>query len=143
MGLEGKYEVYFGDNIISQGLESGNIVILQYLTTSGPTANNAGRSDSTATRTFTYASTTSNTVEVVSAAAGGALAEKIESIRFNAPKLYQAQNRAVTAEDYSAILRQEYGDVESVFVWGGEENDPPEYGKVFVALKPKSGNPRS
>ena len=140
MGIEGKYEVYFGDNIISQGLDSGNIVILQYLTTSGPTANNAGKSDSTASRTFTYASTTSNTVEVVSAAAGGALAEKIESIRFNAPKLYQAQNRAVTAEDYSAILRQEYGDVESVFVWGGEENDPPEYGKVFVALKPKSGN---
>ena len=140
LGTDGKYEVYFGDNIISQGLDSGNVVILQYLTTSGPTANNAGKSDANASRTFTYSSTTANTVEVISAASGGALAEKIESIRFNAPKLYQAQNRAVTAEDYSVILRQEYGDVESVFVWGGEENDPPEYGKVFVALKPKSGN---
>ena len=140
VGIDGNYEVYFGDNIISKGLDNGNVVILQYLTTSGPTANNAGKTDASASRTFSYASETPNTVEVVSAAAGGSLAEKIESIRFNATKLYQTQNRAVTAEDYAAIITQEYGDVESVFVWGGEENDPPEYGKVFVALKPKSGN---
>ena len=139
---DGKYEVYFGDGIISKSLSSGNLVILQYLVTSGPNANGAGKSDAVGSRTFSFQGNleATATVKVVSSASGGSLSESIESIRFNAPKMYQTQNRAVTSEDYQAILRQEYGDIESVFVWGGEENDPPEYGKVFIAVKPISGN---
>ena len=139
---DGKYEVYFGDGIISQSLNSGNLVILQYLVTSGPDSNGAGKADAEGSRTFSFQGNleATATVKVVGEASGGSLSESIESIRFNAPKMYQTQNRAVTSEDYQAILRQEYGDIESVFVWGGEENDPPEYGKVFIAVKPVSGN---
>ena len=106
---DGKYEVYFGDGIISKSLNSGNLVILQYLVTSGPNANGAGKSDAVGSRTFSFQGNleATATVKVVSSASGGSLSESIESIRFNAPKMYQTQNRAVTSEDYQAILRQE------------------------------------
>jgi hypothetical protein len=72
-------------------------------------------------------------------ASGGAAIESIESVRFNAPRLYETQNRTVTQQDYERIILRDYVDIQAVRVWGGEENDPPIYGKVFISAKPKNG----
>ncbi len=136
---QGRYEVYFGDNLAGKGLENGNLIVLQYLVTNGKDANGVGRRDSLSTPTFEYDADVEAVVTVSSPASGGDDQESIESIRYYAPLAYQAQLRAVTAEDYRAIIAREYGNVESVMVWGGEDSDPPQYGKVFVSLKPTSG----
>ena len=81
---------------------------------------------------------TNVTISTVSKAGGGAVREDIESIRFNAPLSFLSQNRVVTADDYATIIQNNYADVETVAVWGGEENEPPEYGKVYISVKPKS-----
>ena len=132
----GEYEIYFGDNIVGKKPDNGNVIHIQYLQTKGESANNIGSADKEGARVFTYAG---STVKVVSKAQGGAPAETNKSIKYYAPKSYQAQDRAVTARDYEATLLSEYSDIESVYVWGGQDNDPPEYGKVFISLKPKSG----
>ena len=132
----GEFEVYFGDNIVGKKPDNGNVIILQYLNTKGPDANNVGSSDKEGARVFTLSD---STVKVTSAASGGADAESVKSIKFYAPKTYQAQDRSVTSKDYEAILMRDYADIESVYVWGGEDNDPPEYGKVFISVKPLSG----
>ena len=126
-----KFEIYFGDGIAGLAPSNGNLVVLRYLRTSGEDANGVS--------SFTYSPDTSATVTTVSNAAGGGDIESIASIKYYAPRAYQAQERAVTVDDYRVILAREYADIESVFVWGGEENDPPEYGKVFVSIKPKTG----
>ena len=130
-----EYEVYFGDNVVGKRPDNGNIIILQYLNTSGPRSNNMGSADKESARVFTLAG---STVKVKSAASGGDIREDIKSIKFYAPKAYQAQERAVTSRDYEAIIMRDYADIGSVYVWGGQDNDPPEYGKVFLSIKPKS-----
>jgi len=131
---DGLFEVYFGDGIVGYKPSNGNVVSLNYFTTNKEAANGA--------RVFTYNGSSLNgsvTVNTVSIADGGAEAESIDSIKFNAPKNYSAQNRAVTADDYKVILPQVFANVESVNVWGGEDNSPPIYGKVFICIKPRSG----
>jgi hypothetical protein len=129
-----KYEIYFGDNVIGFKPTSDNIVELQYVYTAAEDANGA--------RTFTMASEIGGysdiDVTTVSSSAGGASRENIESVRFNAPLSYITQNRAVTADDYRAIIVKEYGDIDAISVWGGEDANPPDYGKVFVSIKPKT-----
>jgi hypothetical protein len=129
------YEIYFGDNIVGYEPAAGNIVSLNYFVTDKELANGA--------RIFTYEGTGLNggtvTVNTVSAAEGGRDIEDIDSIRFNDPRNYSAQNRAVTAEDYKVILPQLFANIDSVNVWGGEDNNPPVYGKAFIAIKPLSG----
>lgn len=134
---DNKYEIYFGDGVIGKALENGNLVTVNYLVAEGPITNDIGQRDTTSSRSFTYGS--GNTVVVVSKASGGANRESIESIRFRAPLGYQAQNRAVTVRDYQSILVSDYPDVESVSVWGGEDNLPPDFGAVYIAFKPQSG----
>lgn len=134
---DSKYEVYFGDDVIGAALEDNNLVILSYVVTDGVDANNIGFYDTADSRAFGFGS--GNTTVVVEPASGGAERETIGSIRFRAPIGYQAQNRAVTVRDYQSILVSDYPDIESVSVWGGEENDPPEFGTVFIAFKPESG----
>ena len=75
-------------------------------------------------------------VTTVSNAAGGVEAETMESIRFNAPLTFIAQNRAVTSDDYASIIKKEFSNIDSISTWGGEDNDPPDYGKVYIAIKP-------
>tara|TARA_Y100001938_G_scaffold151048_1_gene245467 strand:- start:3456 stop:5288 length:1833 start_codon:yes stop_codon:yes gene_type:complete len=135
---DGKFEVYFGDGVIGKKLTDGNLVILEYLISSGSAANNLGVADAAGNRTFSYGGS-GNEVIVKSFSSGGAERETSNSIRSNAPKSYQAQNRAVTIEDYKSLLAADYPDVESISVWGGEENDPPEYGAVIISFKPKQG----
>lgn len=136
-GLNGNYQIYFGDDIIGKKLVDGNIVILDYISTEGTLAtgaNNFVLLDS-------IAGFESNLVTGKIAASEGQERESIESIKFQAPKSYAAQKRAITKEDYIYLLQQNSAGLsfDAVNVWGGEENDPPFYGEVFVAIKPKGG----
>jgi len=130
----GKFEVYFGDDVVGKKVNDGNIVILEYIVTNKGAANNA--------RTFSGTSVggeTNITIATVSAAAGGAEPETIQSIKYNAPLDYASQGRAVTTDDYKVIIPQVYADTQAIQVWGGEDNDPPIYGQVFVSIKTTSG----
>ena len=138
-----KYEVYFGDDIVGKNVQNGNVVILEYVVSSAdPTiANQVGANETANSRTFSVVGVPALTkiVQVITPASGGAGRESVDSIKFYAPRGYQAQDRAVTVEDYSFMLAREYPFAESIYVWGGEDNDPPVYGKVFVSIKPLRG----
>jgi hypothetical protein len=129
------YQIQFGDGVLGRKEKTGNIVILSYNITSGSVGNGA--------RTFSPVSTVAGystaTVTTVSASVGGGDEETNNSIRFNAPRHLEVQNRAVTANDYKRIISRDYPQAESVIVYGGEDANPPQYGKVFIGVKPKSG----
>lgn len=131
----GNYEIYFGDGIISKSLTNGNIVNVTYLKTNADEANKANTFNITTNMTGAF----SVVVDPVSAASGGEVRETIEQIKFAAPLNLLSQNRAVTKNDYIKLIQQKYPAFEAVNVWGGEENNPPVYGKVFVSAKPKLG----
>ena len=130
------YEVYFGDGVFGKKPINGNIVIIDYRVVSG-TAVNGANTFATPASLGGYSNFTTTTSSV---AQGGALQETIESVKFNAPFKFQSQDRLVTMQDYKNIILTENGDLSSINVWGGEDNDPPIYGKVFVAVKPTSGS---
>jgi hypothetical protein len=132
----GKYQIYFGDGIIGQKLIDGNIVIVSYIVTSGTAANGL----STFKLLDNFLPGSSSVITTASSSTSGAMEETIDQIRFTAPKAYIAQNRAVTKNDYIALINRDYPYFEAVNVWGGEENDPPVYGKVFFTAKPLSGS---
>ena len=132
---DSKYRVYFGDGTTGRALTSGNIILLKSLIADA-TAPNGAKSF---TPTSTVGGYSNVTVSTISAASGGADRDSISNIKFNAPKNYQAQNRAVTINDYIRLVQRDYSDAESVIAWGGEENTPPVYGKVYMAIKPASG----
>lgn len=126
------FEIYFGNGVMGVKPQNGNIVNIDYRTSAGPKTNGASNfvPHSTFSNPFTFNVTT------VQAARGGSLSEDIESIRFNAPRAFVSQDRAVTAIDYQNILMQYYPNIESVQAWGGQDNIPPVYGKIFIAAKP-------
>ena len=134
---EGKYELIFGDGAVGQQLSDGNIIFIEYLVTGGVTANKANAF--TAVGSVAGLTSANYTLTVASVASGGSAAESINSLKNNAPKLYQAQKRATTKDDYKAILLAERSDINSITVYGGEDASPPVYGKVYIAVKP-SGN---
>lgn len=130
----GYYEIYFGDGILGKQLSNNNVVEVQYLATDGA----AGNGGNTFTAINPIAGLTGITVSIsdgYTQSFNGAQKESVESIRFNAPLYYSSQNRAVTSRDYKSIIMAEYPDIQDVSIWGGELNDPPVYGKVFVSLK--------
>ena len=131
-GMDGKYEIYFGDDVFGRKLAAGNIVSLEYLITDGQASNNA----TVFTLTGSISGNTNTSITLASAAGGGATREATDSIKFNAPLSFLAQNRVVTADDYKAIVKNNYTNAETVSVWGGEEQAVPEYGKVFLSIKP-------
>jgi len=131
----GKFEVFFGDGVLGKKPINNNIVEVEYIYTSGEEANNL--------RTFTALDSIGTLTQIsaslasgVTASYGGADRESIESIRYNAPLTYLSQNRAVTADDYRSIITKEFGNIDSISVWGGEKNTEPDYGKVYIAIKP-------
>lgn len=129
----GLFEIYFGDGNIGRALEPGNIVHIEYFVSGGEEANGC--------RYFSYNGSTvvtgaTTTVISKAAAANGREKETRDSIRYNAPRYYAAQNRAVTTEDYKTIIYQNFSAARSVSIWGGEDNSPPQYGKVFICVKP-------
>lgn len=131
----GRYQIYFGDGIIGKKISEGNIVIVSYIVTSGENANNL--KDFKLLDNILTGSTT--VLSLVAESSSGATAETIDQIRFTAPKAFIAQNRAVTKNDYIALINREYPYFEAVNVWGGEENSPPVYGKIFFTAKPLGG----
>ena len=132
---DGKYEVLFGDGIIGRKLSSGNVVLLSSQVADGEDTNGA--------KSFTMVSDVGGYSNVIvstrTSASGGQIRDSIDQIKFNAPRNYQAQNRAVTVNDYIRILQRDYPAAESVIAWGGETSDPPVYGKIYIAVKPASG----
>jgi len=134
-----RYELIFGDGILGKKLENNTIVEVSYLLTSGPESNGV--------KTFVYSGVLENqnnanpgqfsiTVNSTVASSGGEKIESTKKIKFNAPKSYGTQDRAVTSEDYSAIVRNIYPSTSDVIIFGGEDQVPPQYGKVFIVLKP-------
>ena len=132
---DGLYELKFGDDIFGTALDNGNILVIRYLVSNGALANDINA----LTYSDTITNVTAATFTADDPATGGSARETVAQIKFNAPKSYEAQNRAVTAEDYKALLLSQ-ATVDSVVVWGGEDNDPPTYGKVFIAIKPTTGS---
>ena len=133
-GRNGNYEVYFGDGVVGKKLQDGAIVSIQYLITKGDIANGAdafiGTQNIGVYSTFT--------ITVVDVAAGGAINESVDSIKFSAAAQYATQNRLVTVKDYESYIKSKYPSVDSLSVWGGEDNIPKVFGKVYIALKPKT-----
>ena len=141
---DGKFEVYFGDGILGNAVEDGNIIIMNYVVTNKGAANGASVFSSSA------AIDTVNSVNVVtvSNSAGGSEPESIESVKYNAPLDYASQGRCVTTEDYKTYVKQLFANTQAVSVWGGEDgsfnpvtgvSDVAEYGKIFISIKSTTG----
>lgn len=128
----GQYHIVFGDGNVGATLIPGNIVTVTYLVSEGSAPNGA--------RDFSLIGDidgeTEVTITLVSPATGGSFRESVDSIRFNAPKFNANRNRAVTAADYRTLIKQNFSKAREVTVWGGEENDPPVYGTVFISVDP-------
>lgn len=135
--LNNSYEIYFGDGLIGKKLTDGNIVRVSYLSTEGA----AGAGANNFVLMDNIGSYTSSVVTGVIPATNGSNKEAIDSIKYQAPKTFAAGGRAVTKEDYITAIQQNTLGIsfDAVNVWGGEQNDPPVYGQVFVSLKPQGG----
>jgi len=133
---EGKFEVYFGDGVLGKKPVDGNIVILEYVVTNKTEANGA----SSYTLSGDIDGFSDVTITTTSNAANGADAQTKDSIRYNAPLQYTAQDRAVTSKDYETIVKSVYANAQSVSAWGGEDDETPQYGVVKIAIKPISGS---
>jgi len=133
---DGKFEIYFGDGVIGKALEDGNIVILKYVVTNKTAANGA----SAFSLSGNIGGFSDVSITVNSNAANGVEAQSNESIKFNAPKSYAAQDRAVTIEDYKTKVRELYANTKSVSAWGGEDAETPFYGRVYISINPITGS---
>jgi hypothetical protein len=133
---DGKFEVYFGDGVTGAAVNDGNIVILEYIVTNKTESNGA----SSFTLSGNVGGFTDVTITTNSASQGGADAETSDSIKFNAPLSYAAQNRAVTTSDYEVFVRNLYPNALSVSAWGGEDDEVPVYGVVKISINPQSGS---
>jgi len=145
-----KYEILFGDGTFGKKLEDGAQITVQYIITSGKSGNGpsifnfagsfADKDQATSTLPSSIVVPSSvPTIDVIQAASNGGDIEALDSIKYFAPRLYSAQYRAVTARDYESIIQTVYPNTESVSVVGGEELDPPQFGTVFITIKPKNG----
>ena len=134
-----RYEILMGDGVLGKKLENNARIEVSYLITSGPESNGV--------RTFVFSGVLENpnnvspnsfsvTINSTVAAAGGEEIESTAKIKYTAPKAYGTQDRAVTAQDYEAIVRKVYPATSDIIIFGGEDQDPPQYGKVFISLKP-------
>ena len=133
---EGFLEIYFGDDVLGKGLVDGDVISATYITVDEVHADGA--------KLFTMIDAINGfsnpTITTLENASGGSEKEDIESIKFKATKFYTSQNRLVTLNDYKAKVSEYYPNADAVAVWGGEDNDPPEYGKVFISLKPQNAD---
>ena len=128
-----KYEITFGDGTIGKQLTDGNVIFIEYIITSGSDGNFA--KDFTAIGQVAGTSSSDYVLTTTDIAIGGADIQSLTSLQYQAPKLYQAQGRATTKYDYQAIILQQRPDIESITVYGGEDADPVQYGRVFIAAK--------
>ncbi len=128
----GQYRVQFGDGTLGRKPTTGNIVLLKALVSEGANVNGAN----TFSASGTVGGYSTVSVAVTNAAAGGSDRETVESIKFNAPKTYETQNRAVTTDDYKKIVEGNVSGLDSVSVWGGQDHSTPAFGKVYISAKP-------
>jgi hypothetical protein len=130
----GKYQIYFGDGTVGKKLDDGSVVAVTYLLTNGDLANKAtGFSQTSAIGGYT-----NSIIEVLSVAAGGSDRETVEEIKTSSPLQFTTQNRLVTIKDYESYIKKNYPSIDSLSVWGGEDEVPAVYGKVLISLKPKA-----
>ena len=143
-----KYELFFGDGLIGKKLENGTKITVFYIVTDGKDGNGASsfsfagsiqKGSNITLLDETVSSTDAVTVVTNQPSQNGADIEPISSIKYYAPRIYSSQYRAVTSRDYEAIIKKIYPETDSVAVVGGEEMDPPEFGKVSISIKPKNG----
>ncbi len=142
---EEKYEVVFGDGVLGKELITGNVVSLTYLITDGAAVNGLtgsmnllGKTGVAGLKLSTEGAAPDN-LTIIGRTFGGADRETTDSIRFYAPRTFEGQNRAVTVRDYMTIIPKIFPQAESMNVWGGEDNDPPQYGRIFMSIKPSKG----
>ena len=134
----GNFQIYFGNDVVGKALPDGAIVSVTYLVTAGTEANKANNFVATATVVDSLNNGLSDfTITPVSAASGGADRESVDNIKFSAAARFSTQNRLVTFKDYETYILNNYPNIDSISVWGGEENEPPIYGKVLISMKPK------
>ena len=131
----GIYQIQFGDGIFGKKLSGGNVVVFEFLITSGLAGNDIGKMDTQVTSSFTLSG---YEIETVQYSNNGSNREGIESVRRNALKNFSVQERAVTASDYEATFIKLFPNIESIRCWGGEDSIPPQYGTVIAAIKPKN-----
>ena len=137
-GRSGKYEIYFGNDVVGKKLPDGAVVSVTYLLTNGDAANKANNFIATATLTDSLGESLSNfTITPVSAASGGAERESVDNIKFGSAAQFSTQNRLITTKDYESYLFKNYPSIDSLSVWGGEDETPKSFGKIFISLKPK------
>ena len=134
----GQYQIYFGNGIVGKSLPDGSVVSITYLVTNGTSANKANNFVGALTLSDSLSQTLTNfTVTPISAAAGGSERETVDSIKFSSTAQFSTQNRLITTKDYESYLTKNYPSIDSISVWGGEEETPRAYGKVYVSIKPK------
>ena len=136
----GNYEIYFGNDVVGKKIPDGSVVSVTYLITNATAANKANNFIARDTLTDSIGESLTNfVITPISAAAGGAERESVDEIKFAAPLQYATQNRLVTVKDYESYIKRNYPSIDSLSVWGGEDEVPAIYGKVLVSLKPKDG----
>ena len=136
---DANYQIYFGNNVVGKKLPDGAVVNVSYIVTNGSIANKANNFVATTSVSDSLGESISNfTVTPISAAAGGAERETVDQIKYSATAQFSTQNRLVSYKDYESYILSNYPNLDSISVWGGEQNVPPVYGKVFVSLKPSA-----
>ncbi|NDG29049.1 hypothetical protein EB118_02985 [bacterium] len=125
-----QYEIKFGDNVFGRKPKDGSVIVAEYRNSSGELPNGA----SVFSNDGSIDGHSNVSVVTISSASQGSINESIESIRFNAPRNFQVQSRAVTASDYETLLKTNFSDIQSISAYGGEEMDPPQFGKVFISV---------
>lgn len=133
--FDGRYEVTFGDGVIGRALTNGNLIEITYVVSDGDETNGANFF----TSIDSIGGSTNVSVLTINQASGGLPRETNEEIKHRAPLTFASQNRAVTPDDYKAIILENFNNVKSLVVWGGEDNDPPQYGKAFISIRPAVG----
>jgi hypothetical protein len=132
----GKLVIQFGDGILGKKLETGNIIIIEYLSSAGSEANGIGKADTLTKRSFSIQDNTDITVLTIESSNSGNERESSASIKRNAVRNYTSRERAVTKKDYEGLVLAAFNNNAAVRCWGGDENDPPVYGKVFISVRP-------
>lgn len=134
----GRYQIYFGNGVVGKKLPDGAVISINYVVTNGSAANKANNFVATSSVSDSLAESLSSfVVTPISAAAGGAERESVDNIKFSAAGQFSSQNRLVSYKDYETYILTNYPNISSISVWGGEKNDPPVYGKVFISMKPR------
>jgi hypothetical protein len=135
----GKYQIYFGNDVVGKSIPDGGVVSVTYLITNGTAANKANNFIAAASAQDSLAEAINDfVISPISAAAGGSDRETVDEIKFGAAAQFSTQNRLVTFKDYESYLKKNYPSIDSLSVWGGEDEVPPSYGKVYISLKPKA-----